>query len=89
MAMDALRPGEGMRRGLRFRHFQVSADLASQQLVQLAMPRYRRDLSRFAVDVNRVGAALAEELTPVRLEMPYEVAPLHAAWMRIGSRITS
>ena len=57
--------GWASRRG----HFKISADLASEKVVDLAMPRHRGRLTSSAIYENRVTAAFAQEHTTIPFEM--------------------
>jgi hypothetical protein len=50
-------------------NLEVSADLAGEVVVDLAMPRDRRRLARLPIDVDGVSAALAKKLAAESLEM--------------------
>ena len=83
------------RRGVRLgrlsdlRYFQVATDSADQVFVDLAMSRYRGNFFPCRVEVDRVAAAFSQQSTAVSFQVANEIAPLHAARMRNGSRITS
>jgi len=61
-----------------FGNAQVSADFASEELVDVDVSRHGGTLVGVPVDEYGVVRALSQQLTAVRLEMPHERAALHA-----------
>src|SRR3990172_9241301 len=51
----------------RFRNPEVTTDLAGQKVIDLAMPRDGRGLSRAAVHIDGVMPTFPEQLTAMRL----------------------
>ena len=76
-------------RGLRGGDIEIAADLAGQELVDLAMSGHRRRLTGGPVHVDGVASPFAQQRAAVGFEMAKEVKPLQAAEMRSGSRSTS
>lgn len=68
--------------------FEITTDLASEEIVDLTMARNRRNLPRGPIDVNTVIAALSEQLATAFLEVTNEIAALQAASIRSVSRMT-
>jgi len=54
-----------------------------------AMARHGRCLASPSIDIHRMVGSFAQELAAVRFEVTNEVAPLQAAGIRSGSRMTS
>ena len=69
------------------RHAKIAADLPSQMVVDLAVPRNRRNAPRSGIDENRVLGTFPQKRTSVLPEVPHEIAALHAAGLK-GSRMT-
>ena len=71
------------------RDLKIATDFPRQELIDLTVPRYSRDLSRDLIDVERVACSFTQEDALIPGQMAHEVDAPHAAEMRSGSRITS
>lgn len=81
-------PGFDRRIRLRVRNLQVAADLASEELIDFAMPRHGGHFARRGVHIDRMVTALAKQPASMGLKMTDEINPLHAV-SNSGSRMTS
>ena len=64
---------------LRLRDVEVAADLPREEVVDLAVPWHRGRLAGHRIDVDGMAAALAQEATAMRLQMPDQLDALHRA----------
>ena len=67
---------------------QTPDECGAQEVVHLAMPRYRRDLVRRRIHENGMATSLAQQEAAMSFEMSYQVDAFHAETSS-GSRITS
>ena len=64
---------------VRIGNAQAAADLAGQEVVDLAMSWDRRDAPLLRIEVHGMTAAFPEEAAALRFQMPNEVDAFHAA----------
>ena len=74
---------------LQFGDFEVFADLAGEEVVDLAVSRNSRGLALRPIDLDGVFAALSMKRAAVLLEVFDQISPLHCSAITIGSRMTS
>ena len=63
---------------LGLRNFKLTADLAAEEVVDLAMPGHRARLASGSIDVHRMARAFAQELTAVVFEVVKKVPTLES-----------
>ena len=68
--------------------FKISANFASEEVVDLAMPRHRGRLTSSAIYENRVATTFAQKHTTISFEMTNQVKALHSPETKRGSRMT-
>ena len=56
---------------------EITADLASQVVIDFAMPWHSGGLVVRGIRVNTVLAAISEQIAPMRLNMADEIDPFH------------
>jgi hypothetical protein len=62
---------------LRFRSFQIAADLAHQKVVDFTMPRDRGGFTLGTIDIDAVIPSLAQQGAAVTLQVAEQVAAFH------------
>ena len=63
----------------RDRDFEVAANLARKEFIDLAMARHRGRLPRDRIQINRMAATFAKQAAAMTLQMPNEIDTLHLA----------